>query len=98
MQFSPPFAEDAGDENDEFARDRLNTNVDQNLNNPNLRTGTLWFNPPNNEINSSANELGGANVDIGPEGSGSGHQRKLSQNIDPDCKQKVKKRRKKSLK
>ena len=95
MQFSPPFAEDAGDEHD-FERDRQNTNVDQNLNNPNLRTGTLWFNPQNNEINSSANELGAANIDIGPEGSG--HQRKLSQNIDPDEKPKVKKRRKKSLK
>ena len=69
MQFSPPFAEGEADGN-EFERDRQNTNVDQNLNNHNLRTRTLWFNPPNNGANSSANELGDPDVNVGPEGSG----------------------------
>lgn len=55
MQFSPPYAEENEGEGDEFQRDRENTNVDQNLNNPNLRTGTLWFNPPPNEGNDASN-------------------------------------------
>lgn len=72
MQFSPPYAdpEASGHEN-AFERERQNTNVDQNLNNPNLRTGTLWFNPPSNVVTSSHPDLGvnnEINVNPNPEG------------------------------
>ena len=57
MEFSPPYAEVEPSALDS-GRDRQNTNVDQNLNNQNMRTGTLWFNPPNNGIISSNPDLG----------------------------------------
>ena len=92
MQFSPPYAENI-DEDNEFARDRQNTNIDQNLNN--MRTGTLWFNPPNNEgMNASNNELGATNVNVGVEAQ---HQRKSSVNVDPESKHHSRKRKKKSI-
>ena len=49
MQFSPPYADNNVEGSlieDGFERDRANTNIDQNIQNQNLRTGTLWFNPP----------------------------------------------------
>ena len=69
MQFSPPYADpEAPELSNAFERDRQNTNVDQNINNnPNLRTGTLWFNPPTNVLSSSHPDLAGTNeINVNP--------------------------------